>query len=253
LGLIVSCSLVNKSHFGLVFKLSQNGFCLSFIRDAILTASANTEEPVPRRQVRIMNLEQLVIKAQTERAGGAAFAEVCQRFTGLVKKYANQPHLKGIKEDAIAEGWLAVAAAVQSYDQTAGVRFAGYVESRVKYAVWNLFKRERRRWQQEMPLDRGSTGDEEKAALSWLETLAAACDVETEVEARLTTAAVCEVLATLPAKQQIAIVKTMLGEARLADVAAELGVSPQAVYSLRQRGLARLKKELRKNSIYLSI
>ncbi|WP_245867479.1 sigma-70 family RNA polymerase sigma factor [Sporomusa silvacetica] len=200
-----------------------------------------------------MNLEQLVIKAQTESAGGAAFEEVCQRFTGLVKKYANQPHLKGIKEDATAEGWLAVAAAVQSYDQTAGVRFAGYVESRVKYAVWNLFKRERRRWQQELPLDRGSTGDEEKSAPSWMETLAAACNVENEVEARLITAAVCEALATLSDKQQVAVVRTMLGEAHLAEVATELGVSPQAVYSLRQRGLARLKKELRKNSTKLPI
>lgn len=194
-----------------------------------------------------MSLEQLVIKAQTGSSGGAAFAEVCQRFTGLVKKYANQPHLAGIKEEATAEGWLAVAAAVQNYDQAAGVRFAGYVESRVKYAVWNLFKRERRRWQQELLLTGGGTEDEEKAAPSWLETLAAVDNVEAAVEASLVTTAVREALVTLPDKQRVAVVRTLLKEARLGEVAAELGVSPQAVYSLRQRGLARLKKELAKN------
>ena len=194
-----------------------------------------------------MSLEQLVIKAQTGSAGEAAFAEVCKRFTGLVKKYANQPHLAGIQEEATAEGWLAVAATIQSYDQAAGVRFAGYVESRVKYAVWNLFKRERRRWQQELPLTGGGTEDAEKSAPSWLETLAAVDNVEAAFEASLVTTAVREALVTLPDKQRVAVVRTLLKEARLGEVAAELGVSPQAVYSLRQRGLARLKKELAKN------
>ncbi|SMC39671.1 RNA polymerase sigma factor [Sporomusa malonica] len=191
-----------------------------------------------------MSLEQLVLEAQAGNGGSAAFAEVCQRFTGLVKKYANQPHLTGIKEEATAEGWLAVAAAVQSYDQAAGVRFAGYVESRVKFAVWNLFKRERRRWQQELPLAAGGIGNEDSEAPGFIDTLASASNVEGEVESNSTAAVIRQALAALPKKQQLAVVKTLMGEARLADVAAELGVSPQAVYSLRQRGLARLKKEL---------
>ncbi|HWR45801.1 sigma-70 family RNA polymerase sigma factor [Sporomusa sp.] len=194
-----------------------------------------------------MSLEQLVMEAQAGSGGGAAFAEVCQRFTGLVKKYANQPHLAGIKEEAAAEGWLAVAAAVRTYDQATGVRFAGYAESRVRYAVWNLFKRERRRWQQEITLTGGSTGGEEHEGPGLLDTLASASNVESEVEAKSTEAVVKQALRTLPDKQRVAIVKTLLGEAQLAEVAAELGTSPQAVYGLRQRGLARLKKELDKN------
>lgn len=192
-----------------------------------------------------MDIEQLVLKAQEENAGGAAFAQVCQRFTGLVKKYANQPHVAGIKEEAIAEGWLAVVAAVRSYDPDTGVRFAGYVESRVRYAVWNLFKRERRRWQQELLL-LGSTEDADQEMPGLLDTLSAADNVEAEAEANLAVIAVRDALSMLPDKQQIAVVKTLLGEARLTDLAAELGITPQAVYSLRQRGLVRLKKELAK-------
>lgn len=193
-----------------------------------------------------MSIEQLVIKAQAGDVGGEAFAEVCRRFTGLVKKYANQPHVAGIKEEATAEGWLAVAVAVRTYNPAAGVRFAGYVESRVKYAVWNLFKREWRRWQQELFLA-GSAGDADKEMPGLMDTLAAADNVEAEAEANFAVTAVREALALLPDKQQIAVAKTLLGEARLADIAAELGVTPQAVYSLRQRGLARLKKELANN------
>ena len=193
-----------------------------------------------------MNIEQLVIQAQAWNEGGEAFAEVCRRFTGLVRKYANQSHVAGIKEEAFAEGWLAVAAAVRTYDPAAGVRFAGYVESRVRYAVWNLFKRERRRWQQELFLT-GSTEAEGEERPGLLDTLAAADNVEAEAEANFAVTAVREALALLPAKQQTAVARTLLGEARLADIAAELGVTPQAVYSLRQRGLARLKKELAKS------
>lgn len=193
-----------------------------------------------------MKIEQLVIQAQARNEGGEAFAEVCRRFAGLVKKYANQPHVAGIKEEAAAEGWLAVAAAVRTYDPAAGVRFAGYVESRVRYAVWNLFKRERRRWQQELFLT-GSTEEEGKERPGLLDALAAADNVEAEVEANFAVTAVREALALLPDKQQTAVARTLLGEARLADIAAELGITPQAVYSLRQRGLARLKKELAKS------
>ena len=193
-----------------------------------------------------MNLEQLVMEAQAGKRDGEAFAEVCGRFAGLVKKYANQPHVAGIKEEATAEGWLAVTAAVRTYDPAAGVRFAGYVESRVRYAVWNLFKRERRRWQQELFLT-GGTEEEAKDRPGLLDILAAADNVEAEAEANFAVIAVREALALLPAKQQTAVVRTLLGEARLTDIAAELGVTPQAVYSLRQRGLARLKRELAKN------
>ncbi len=189
-------------------------------------------------------MEQLVKEAQQGRDGQAAFAEVCQRFTGLVKKYTNQPHLKGLKEEATAEGWLAVATAVQTYDRDSGTRFAGYVESKVKYAVWNLFKRQRRRWQQELPLTGGGAVDEDKQGMGWLDTVAAADNVEAVAEANFVNCAVGKAMDTLPSKQRMVVVKTLLKGARLADVAKELGISPQAVYGLRQRGLTQLKKEL---------
>lgn len=191
-----------------------------------------------------MSLEQLVIEARQGSTGQAAFAEVCRRFTGLVKKYANQPHLTGLNEEATAEGWLVVAQAVQTYEQDSGVRFAGFVESKVKYAIWNLFKRERRRWQQELPLTGGKSDENDSQAMALIAALPATDNVEASVEKNFIKHLINESLDKLPEKQQVAIVKTLLEGAKLADVAAQMGVSPQAVYGLRQRGLSQLKRDL---------
>lgn len=191
-----------------------------------------------------MDLEELVREAQQGYAGQAAFADICRRFAGLVKKYATQPHLAGLKEEAIAEGWLAVVSAVQTYDSQSGVRFAGYVESRVKFAIWNLFKRERRRWQQELPLIGTDADQENQQGLHFLDILAAKDNVEALAGDNFVNDAINKAVANLPDKQRLAVTKTLLQDAHLADVAHELGVTPQAVYGLRQRALNRLRKEL---------
>ncbi|WP_144351404.1 RNA polymerase sigma factor [Sporomusa termitida] len=186
-----------------------------------------------------MTGEELVIAAQA--GDGAAFAEVCRRFAGLVYKYACQPAVAGIKEEAAAEGWLALAGAVQTYDLSTGIPFAGYARQQVRYAVWNLFKRERRRWQREVPL---TGGDREDGEYSLLTTLAAPDNVELAAEEAAIAGAVKEALAALPDKQRLVIVATLLGDVRLTEIAARWGITPQAVYGLRQRGLTCLHKQL---------
>ena len=170
-----------------------------------------------------------------------AFIEVCGRFEGLVKKHVYQPHLIPLYEDGYAEAWLAVAEAVKSYDEASGVRFAGYVESKVRFAIWNLFKRERRRWQNETLLAEGSDDSGENFGLR-LEMLSDKANVEREVELKFINAELGRAMAVLPGRQREVIVKTMANERKLTEVAQELGITVQAVHNLRQRGIARLKK-----------
>lgn len=179
---------------------------------------------------------ELVQKAQ--KGDGEAIHEVCRRFTGLVKKYAFQPHIRPIAEEAQSQGWLAVVQGIKQYDAGCGVQFAGYVESRVKYAIWNLFKGERRRWQHEGQLE----GNQEEDSLSLLERLADDTDVAHEVELRHLSQDLMVALSTLSAKQQQVIVRTVLGDEGLRELAVEMGVTPQGIYNLRQRGLTRLKR-----------
>lgn len=185
-----------------------------------------------------MELILLVRKAQS--GDKEAIQEICQRFTGLVKKYAFQSHVRPIAEEAMAQGWLEVVQGIQQYDEQAGVPFAGYMESRVKFGIWNLFKRERRRWEQETQLD---AGNQEEEGLSFLEQLADATDVAGEVEGKFIGEELRNAIGRLPEKQGRVIMGTLVGDERLTTLAVELGITPQGVYNLRQRGLARLKKE----------
>lgn len=182
-----------------------------------------------------MDLSQLVEKAQN--GDHAAFNEVLQRFTGLVQKHANQAHVRVIYEEAKAEAWLAATQAIRLYDARNGVPVAGFIESRVKYAVWNLFKREKRRWQKEAFLDDG--GEEGEYAL--LSMLPDDVDVEREVEGKVLGEEIQTALAHLPAKQRLVVLRTVLEGFSLTEVACEMGVTAQAIYNLRQRGLERLK------------
>ena len=183
-----------------------------------------------------MELIKLVKRAQ---AGDShAVQEVCLRFTGLVKKYAFQPHIRPIAEEAQSQGWLSVVQAIRQYDENCGVQFAGYIESQVKYGIWNLFKRERRRWQNEAQLDDGGSDED---GLAMLVKLTDGTDVAGEVELKWLSQELMTVVTMLPDKQRLVILRTVLGNERLTTVAVELGITAQGVYNLRQRGLARLK------------
>lgn len=182
-------------------------------------------------------VEKLVGRAQ--QGDEAAFQEICQRFAGLVRKHAGQAHLHPIREEALAECRLAVVQAVRQFQAGAGVPFAGYVESRVRFAAWNLFKRERRHWQREFSLEQAGEPDGEGVGL--LEVLTDNTDIAREVENKLVYDEVVRALGSLPERQRYAVASLLAGDSRLSSVAAELGVTIQAVHNLRRRGLARLK------------
>ena len=182
-----------------------------------------------------MELIQLVKRAQA--GDSQATHDVCQRFTGLVKKYAFQPHIRPIADEAQSQGWLSVVEGIRQYDENCGAHFAGFIESRVKYGIWNLFKRERRRWQNEAQLDGGSDED----GLAMLDQLADSTDVAGEVEFKWLSSELMTAVTALPDKQRLVILRTVLGAERLTTIAVELGITPQGVYNLRKRGLTRLK------------
>jgi len=133
-----------------------------------------------------------------------------------------------------------VAEAVGTYDGSAGVPFAGYVAGKVRYAVWNLFKRERRRWQAELPA--GDDGGDDGMAVR-LELFADNVDVAAEAERRYLRDGLRRAIGRLPERQRQAVVLTLLDHHSLSEAARRLGVTAQAVHSLRKRGLERLKKD----------
>ena len=144
-----------------------------------------------------MELTELVKRAQT--GDSQATADVCLRFTGLVKKYAFQPHIRPIAEEAESQGWLSVLQGIKQFDESCGTQFAGFIESRVKYGIWNLFKKERRRWQNEAQLDGGSDED----GLAMLDQLADGTDVAGEVELKWLSGELMTAVTALPDRQRM--------------------------------------------------
>jgi RNA polymerase sigma factor (sigma-70 family) len=182
-------------------------------------------------------MELLKLVRQAQQGDQASFNEISRKFTGLVRKYARQAHVRAVCEEAEAEAWLAVAEAVSRYDEKSGVPVAGFIESKVKFAVWNLFKREKRRWQQEVYFGEGE--DDEKT--DYLKVLADSIDVAREVETKILGQEAYMALQDLPPKQRLAILRTVLEGLKLNEAAKEMGITAQAVYNLRKRGLARLR------------
>jgi RNA polymerase sigma factor (sigma-70 family) len=185
-----------------------------------------------------MELEELVRRAQA--GDGEAFAEICRSFVWMVKKYARQWQLGNSDADAAAQAWLSLVEAVREYRFAHRVTFVGFAESRVKYGLWNRFKKEQRRGRRE------TTGSLEET----VELLADETDLE-EIAIRHWSAALLrEQLLLLPERQRQVVIRSCIGEEPLRRIGRDMGLTSQAVNNLRQRGLARLKKGCK--GIYIS-
>jgi RNA polymerase sigma factor (sigma-70 family) len=170
------------------------------------------------------------------------FAELCLSFKQVIQRYVNQSHLQALREEAVAVGQLAVVQAIKSYDQRTGVPVGAYVEQRVKYAVWNLFKKERKVWQHTVSYDISvidEAGNGEGKA--WVDRIADDFDLEAA-------AAVTEFLSdfrckfqALPRRQQ-QVLRGLIAGLTLTEIGNQLHISPQAVHQTKIRAQNRLKR-----------
>lgn len=185
-----------------------------------------------------MELDQLV--ARSQQGDEAAFGELYQRFDRLIYKMARQEHVRPIYEEAVCAGKLALVEAVRDYSPLQGTPFSAYVYQKVKFAVWNLFKKERRRWQMELSL---STAIGDVGTLA--DFIPDSHDFTDEVEKQQAVETVVQQIEKLPEKQR-RILKILFIEGKnLTQAAKLLGVSVQAVASLRNRALKKLKENMK--------
>jgi len=167
--------------------------------------------------------------------------ETALDFAPLVRKYTWNK-----SEDVKAEAWLAVVEATKLYDSTRGVPFAGFVKSKVKYSVWNMLRKQHRQWEHEVDLESNDNNEES----SLIDILPSETNVSDEVEQIFLMEELRAAINMLPERQRLAVIKTVVCNFSQTEIAATLRVTPQAIYSLRNRGLARLKKTLER--MYIS-
>ena len=96
-----------------------------------------------------------------------ATAEICRRYEGLVIRYGCSFYAQLVGEDYLSEMWVAFIDALGCYDTEGRIPFAGFAQSRVRFANWNFFKRCRKRWQRELYLTCQTGQDDSVSGLKW--------------------------------------------------------------------------------------
>ncbi|MDU2063398.1 MAG: sigma-70 family RNA polymerase sigma factor [Sporomusaceae bacterium] len=177
----------------------------------------------------------------------AAFAALCHYFDPLVVHYTRASHLQALGEEALSVARLTVAEAIQCFDKDKNIPFAAYVASRVKYALWNLFKKERHLWQSVFSYDAWDDQDEStgriRGEVSDTALFADPHNLEDTVIQRLRFDLVQRALKSLSERQQLVLKAWALGWS-LTEIASSLSLTPQAVSQLKKRSLRRLKVSL---------
>jgi RNA polymerase sigma factor (sigma-70 family) len=147
------------------------------------------------------------------------------------------------QEDLVADGNLALAKAARKYDPSFGVPFPVFAAPYVRGAIVDTVR---------MRARRNKLRDGVYADVVGFPDLARAGDRESYVydppdpgpppEETVAHIERLRVIATLPERERIALIRTIVDGDAATEVADDLGVSPNRVYQLVQRGSARLRK-----------
>lgn len=194
-----------------------------------------TNREQEREQAEEWEQEQALLRA-AQAGDSPALSRLLDRYLPLLQAAAAQPHLRTIREDALAEGYVSFVRAVREYDASAGVPFAAFARARVYGDVRTLFRRECRRWEREgtvaedreEPFWESVSDPQAEQALVRLEertALAAAMRCLTEAERRILRLVYWE-------------------ERREREAALLLHVSQQAVGKAKRKALAKLRAAL---------
>lgn len=80
-----------------------------------------------------------------------ALEELLHRYMPLILSYAKRQHTLTLgREEVIHQLILLFIEAIKAYDAQGPIPLAGYLQSKIHYGHWNLFKKVRRLWQHEI-------------------------------------------------------------------------------------------------------
>lgn len=147
------------------------------------------------------------------------------------------------QEDLVADGNVGLVKAAQRYNASLNVPFAAFATPFVRGAIVDSVRARARRRR----LDDGSyvdvVGFSDVGSASSRSTIAfEPTDPRPTPEEIVETLDTLRVLRTLPQRERFALVRTIVDGAAAADVAEDLGVSKDRVYTLVQSGSVRLRR-----------
>lgn len=146
------------------------------------------------------------------------------------------------QEDLVADGNLALAKAARKYDPSFGVPFPAFATPYVRGAIVDTVRTRARR---------NNLGDGVFADVVGFPDLSRAVDTDQAYDPpdpgptphdTVESLDRLRVVGTLPERERIALIRTVVEGDSAADVAKDLGVSPDRVYTLVHNGSARVRR-----------
>ena len=146
------------------------------------------------------------------------------------------------QEDLVADGNLALAKAAKRYDPSYGVPFPAFATPFVRGAIADTVRTRARR---------NNLGDGHFADVVGFPALTTGVREDRAYEPAdpgptphdtVETLDRLRVLGTLPERERVALIRTIVDGDTAADVAKDLGVSPDRVYTLVQNGSTRVRR-----------
>ncbi len=174
----------------------------------------------------------------------AAQIELCRRYRPLILKYARLSSHQTMADDVESFLWIVFLEAVQSYDTTGDVPFAGYVKSMMHYGHLRFFKQSTRCWRHEISYP--AVSDDEDGTFTSMEQFADTATVESTVlhqsEEDSLRHTLWSALQRLTPDQQQLLHKIYVEGHSFTSIGHREHITPQAVQNRHKRALQRLKE-----------
>lgn len=174
----------------------------------------------------------------------AAQIELCRRYRPLILKYARLSSHQTMADDVESFLWIVFLEAVQSYDTTGDIPFAGYVKSMMHYGHLRFFKQTTRCWRHEISYPAVSDGED--GALTSMEQFADTDTVESTVleqsEEDSLRHTLWSALQRLTPDQQQLLHNIYVEGHSFTSIGRREHITPQAVQNRHKRALQRLQQ-----------
>ena len=174
-----------------------------------------------------LNPDFAVLVPAAQNGGKHSLETICEAFRPLVLSQINKSYYDIIREDAESIAYCEIVECVYLYNGDTYSHFAGFIKNKVIWRLRNALRKECITHGRE-PL----VGEETLESLSSEDSIEELVSMLTESEA----------LKKLPAHYHHLLADLYFAGLSIAEIAAKMGVSHQAVYKMKKKALAMLKE-----------
>ena len=174
-----------------------------------------------------LNPDFAILVPAAQNGGKRSMETICEAFRPLVLSLINKSTYYSIREDAESIAYCEIVECVYLYNGDTYSHFAGFIKSKVVWRLRNALRKECI-----------THGREPLVGEETLESLSS----EDSIEELVSMLSERDALRKLPAHYHHLLADLYFAGLSIAEVAAKMGVSHQAVYKMKKKALAMLKE-----------